>query len=111
MPIVAGIVLAAVGDELVIAHPGHHAELFDAFTIVGGPAVYLARAPAVPVPDGAQHEPAVAVALAALAALTVAGAAFGVPLLALAVAATLVLAALLVHDARRRRVTEQQQSS
>jgi len=41
IPIVAGIVLAAVGDELVIAHPGDDASLFAAFAIAGGAAVYL----------------------------------------------------------------------
>jgi len=41
IPIVAGIVLGAVGDELVIAHPGAEASLFAAFAIAGGPAVYL----------------------------------------------------------------------
>jgi low temperature requirement protein LtrA len=111
VPIVAGIVLAAVGDELVIAHPGHHAEPFDSFTIVGGPAVYLLGHLLFRYRMVHNTSRPWLVALAALAALTVAGAAFGVPLLALAVAATLVLAALLVYDARRRRVTEQQQSS
>jgi low temperature requirement protein LtrA len=41
IPIVAGIVLCAVGDELVIAHPGQDASLFAAFAIAGGPTVYL----------------------------------------------------------------------
>ncbi len=40
--IVAGIIVAAVGDELVLAHPtGHHAELGAVLTIVGGPLLYL----------------------------------------------------------------------
>ena len=95
----------------MIAHPGHHAEAFDAFTIVGGPAVYLLGHLLFRYRMVRNTSRPWLVALAALAALTVAGAAFGVPLLALAVAATLVLAALLVHDARRRRVTEQRQSS
>jgi low temperature requirement protein LtrA len=41
IPIIAGIVLAAVGDELVIAHPGSDATLFAAFAIAGGAAVYI----------------------------------------------------------------------
>jgi low temperature requirement protein LtrA len=40
--IVAGIIVSAVGDELVLAHPvGHHADLPLILTVVGGPALYL----------------------------------------------------------------------
>jgi low temperature requirement protein LtrA len=41
IPIVAGIILAAVGDELVLQHPSGHASLGAIATIVGGPALYL----------------------------------------------------------------------
>jgi low temperature requirement protein LtrA len=41
IPIVAGIVVCAVGDELVIAHPGGHVEPAAAFVLIGGPALYL----------------------------------------------------------------------
>lgn len=41
LPMIAGIILTAVGDELSIAHPGHHAGLAEAATIVGGPVLYL----------------------------------------------------------------------
>ena len=44
MPVllIAGIVVVAVGDELVLAHPvGGHAELAPILTIVGGPALYV----------------------------------------------------------------------
>ena len=40
--IVAGIILAAVGDELVLQHPSGHASAGMIATIVGGPALYLA---------------------------------------------------------------------
>ena len=40
--IVAGIILAAVGDELVLQHPSGHASAGAVATIVGGPALYLA---------------------------------------------------------------------
>ena len=40
--IVAGIILAAVGDELVLQHPSGHASPGAVATIVGGPALYLA---------------------------------------------------------------------
>jgi low temperature requirement protein LtrA len=40
--LVAGIVVTAVADELVLAHPvGHHADLPTILAVVGGPALYL----------------------------------------------------------------------
>ena len=39
--LVAGIILAAVGDELVIAHPTEHLSAAQAAAVVGGPALYL----------------------------------------------------------------------
>jgi low temperature requirement protein LtrA len=40
-PIVAGIIVVAVGDELVIAHPGSTVTSAELAVIVGGPALYL----------------------------------------------------------------------
>ena len=46
--LIAGIVVAAVADELVLAHPvGHHAEPAMILTVVGGPALYVDRQHAV----------------------------------------------------------------
>jgi low temperature requirement protein LtrA len=42
IPIVAGIVVCAVADEITIAHPGGHMHLADALVLLGGPALYLA---------------------------------------------------------------------
>jgi low temperature requirement protein LtrA len=45
IPIVAGIIVAAVGDELVLHHPGGHeghTDMATAAAILGGPALYLA---------------------------------------------------------------------
>ena len=39
---VAGVIVAAVADELVIAHPGGDLEAATAWAILGGPALYLA---------------------------------------------------------------------
>jgi low temperature requirement protein LtrA len=39
--LVAGIILAAVGDELVLAHPTGHTELKTAAVLLSGPALYL----------------------------------------------------------------------
>jgi low temperature requirement protein LtrA len=41
LPIVAGIVVAAVGDELVIAHPGERLDTPELAALAGGPALYL----------------------------------------------------------------------
>ena len=41
LPIVAGIVVAAVGDELVLAHPTGHTNVQTAAVLLGGPALYL----------------------------------------------------------------------
>ena len=41
IPIIAGIVVGAVGDELTIAHPAGHLELPAAIALLGGPALYL----------------------------------------------------------------------
>ena len=41
IPIVAGIIVTAVGDELVLAHPAGHAEPAAVAAIIGGPALYL----------------------------------------------------------------------
>jgi len=42
IPIIAGIVVSAVADELTIAHPGGHLHLPEAACLLGGPALYLA---------------------------------------------------------------------
>jgi low temperature requirement protein LtrA len=41
LPIIAGIVITAVGDEIVLAHPRGDSELSGALAIAGGPAVFL----------------------------------------------------------------------
>jgi low temperature requirement protein LtrA len=41
MPIVAGIILTAVADEVVLKHPAGHADLRTVFSAVGGPLLFL----------------------------------------------------------------------
>jgi low temperature requirement protein LtrA len=41
LPIVAGIVVSAVGDELLLAHPDGHVGAKEILTIIGGPLLYL----------------------------------------------------------------------
>ncbi|HEX5040866.1 MAG TPA: low temperature requirement protein A, partial [Candidatus Limnocylindria bacterium] len=42
LPMVAGIIVTAVGDELVIGHPLGHAEVATIAAVLGGPALFLA---------------------------------------------------------------------
>jgi low temperature requirement protein LtrA len=42
LPIVAGIVVSAVGDELLLAHPDGHSGIREIIGMIGGPLVYLA---------------------------------------------------------------------
>jgi low temperature requirement protein LtrA len=42
LPIVAGIVVSAVGDELLLAHPAGHAGIREIISMIGGPLLYLA---------------------------------------------------------------------
>jgi low temperature requirement protein LtrA len=39
--LIAAIIVSAVGDEFVIAHPDEHLHLAEAVAVVGGPALYL----------------------------------------------------------------------
>jgi len=41
IPMVAGVIVAAVGDELIIAHPGGHSSTATVATVLGGPALFL----------------------------------------------------------------------
>jgi low temperature requirement protein LtrA len=41
MPIIAGIVVSAVSDELILAHPGGHTDFKTAATTIGGAAIFL----------------------------------------------------------------------
>jgi len=41
IPIIAGIVVSAVADEIAIAHPDGHVRLADVLVLLGGPALYL----------------------------------------------------------------------
>jgi low temperature requirement protein LtrA len=41
MPIVAGIILSAVADELVLQHPAGHSDLNTVLSAIGGPLLFL----------------------------------------------------------------------
>jgi low temperature requirement protein LtrA len=78
IPIVVGIVLAAVGDELVIAHPGYPMHLAGALATLAGPAIYLIGMMACAARVGRPHSWARTVATVLLiAAVPVAASASG----------------------------------
>jgi low temperature requirement protein LtrA len=41
LPIVAGIVISAVGDEVLLAHPDGHTDIKAVITMIGGPLLFL----------------------------------------------------------------------
>ena len=41
LPIVAGVIVTAVGDEFVLAHPDGHGDVRTLLTVVGGPLLFL----------------------------------------------------------------------
>jgi low temperature requirement protein LtrA len=101
LPMVAGIIVTAVGDELVIAHPGGHASMTTTTTVLLGPALFLAgHALFKRVVFGRLSVPRL-LAIVALAGLWPVGPAVS-PLL-LALVATLVVAAVAVSDTRTAR--------
>ena len=108
LPIVAGVLLAAVGDELVLAHPTDRLGTPGALVALGGPALYLLGLAAFGRRVGRRTPatgPVVAVVL--LAAVPLAAQADG---LAVAVLVTAVLVALAATDGglgrRHRRAGE-----
>jgi low temperature requirement protein LtrA len=96
IPLVAGIIVAAAGDEIAIAHPGDEVSTWEAALILGGPALYLLGHSAFKLAVWgriSQSRLAGIIALAALIPLAVVSSA-----LALIVAATCVLAGVIVWD-------------
>jgi len=96
LPIIAGIIVTAVADELVIADPTGHVDLPTIATVLGGPALFLAgHAIFKYTMFGAVSIPRLA-AIAALAALVPIGALLSP--LALGAAATLVVVGVAVQE-------------
>lgn len=105
IPIVAGVIVAAVGDELAIAHPLGGITPGTALTVLGGPALFLAGHAVFQrvVFGGFPAGRLVAVGLLAVAAVVVLLAPSLIPPLALAVLAALVVGGVAVSDSRRHR--------
>jgi low temperature requirement protein LtrA len=97
LPMVAGIIVAAVGDELIIAHPGGHTSAATVATVLGGPALFLAGHALFKRLVFGRLSPPRLIGIAALAALVPVS--LVVPPLALAAAAVLVVAAVALSDA------------
>jgi len=100
--LVAGIVVSAVGDELVIAHPGEELSRVELVTVVAGPVLYL-------VAQGLMRLRArgdlSGTRLAGVAGCLLAGAlGTGLPALATAGLLLLVLAAVITSEERRSAV-------
>ncbi|HLM63849.1 MAG TPA: low temperature requirement protein A [Acidimicrobiales bacterium] len=97
-PIVAGVLLAAVGDELVIAHPGDELGTAGALVTLGGPALYLLGLAVFAARVGRhQARTRLAVVVALVVAIPLAAEATGLVVAALL---TALLAALAVADHR-----------
>ena len=101
LPIVAGIVLVAVADELVIAHPADDLQGAGALVALGGPALFLAGLMAVGARIGYPSRPRVIAIVALLAAVPVAADASGLLVSALI---TALLAVLVVVEQLRGRL-------
>ncbi len=102
LPIVAGIVLAAVGDELVIAHPAATLHTAGALATLGGPALYLLGVVASAARIGERRRQARLAAVLLLVAL-VPVAARSSGLVAAAIVVVVLSAVLVAEEPRRLR--------
>jgi low temperature requirement protein LtrA len=101
LPMVAGVIVTAVGDELVITHPTGHADTATIATVVGGPALFLAGHLLFKHAAFGHFSTARPVALFALGILAALGP--RISPLALSGIATLVVAAVILSDVRATR--------
>ncbi|QNM97396.1 low temperature requirement protein A [Chitinimonas koreensis] len=100
LPIVAGIIVAAVADEFVLAHPTGHSDTRTVLTVLGGPALYLLGCALFKWAIANRPRPPVSpfIGIAVLAAL--AWPAPALPPLLLSALATLVLVAIAAWERR-----------
>jgi low temperature requirement protein LtrA len=107
--IVAGVVVTAVGDELVIDHPLGHTQPAWIAVILGGPALFLAGRALFEYAVFARVSPSRVIGVLVLAAI--APAMLLVPPLVVAIAAVFVLAGIAASDAARARGRPPEQPS
>ncbi len=106
IPMVAGIIVAAAGDELVIAHPTGHADTATIATVIGGPVLFLFGHQLFKYVTFGHFSLSRPVALGAFAILAAVGSELA-PLL-LSASATLIVGGVIYADVRyARRTTEQ----
>lgn len=103
VPMVAGIIVTAVGDELVITHPSGHADLATVATILGGPALFLFGHALFKVVSFERVSVSRLVAIILLGGLALVSGAFSP--LALTAGSTLVIAIVAVWDRYAHRET------
>ncbi|SCL18128.1 Low temperature requirement protein LtrA [Micromonospora rhizosphaerae] len=101
LAMVAGVVAAAVGDELVIAHPFGHTPPAWIAVILGGPALYLAGRASFEYAVFGRVSRSRPIGVLVLAALT--PAMLPLPPVVVAAAAALVLTGIAISDAARAR--------
>jgi low temperature requirement protein LtrA len=101
LTMVAGLVITAVGDELVIRHPSERTPLTWALVILGGPALFLVGRAGSEYLVFSRVSPDRIIGLLVLAALTLA--ALRIEALKTDTAATVVLAGVAIIDARHDR--------
>jgi low temperature requirement protein LtrA len=104
VPMVAGIIVTAVGDELVINHPTGHSGLATVVTVLGGPALFLVGHALFKGVVFGRKPRSRLVAVAALALLTPVG--LVAPPLLLGVLATSVLVTLSIWETWTHRSRE-----
>jgi low temperature requirement protein LtrA len=93
LPIVAGIILCAVGDELVLAHPMGHGDARTVAGVVGGPLAYLIGVVLFKHAVRGWYQLSHLVGIGALVALSAAGGFFSPLVLTLASTAVMVIVA------------------
>jgi low temperature requirement protein LtrA len=96
LPLVAGIIVTAVGDELVINHPIGQADVGTIATVLGGPALFLAGHALFKYTVFGVMSWSRLVAIALLIALV--PVAFGLTPLVIGLAATVVVAGVAIHE-------------
>ena len=101
--IVAGIIVSAVADELVLSHPTGHTELKSLLVIVGGPALYLVGTALFKTLTSTTIPLSHLLGLGLLARVAAAGMAASPLVVAAATAATLIVVALWEWVSLRRR--------
>lgn len=104
LPIIAGVIVSAVGDELLLAHPGEPLTTAGALALLGGPALFLLGETFFRARMIRSANPKRLATVAALAALGLVAGSVSALALALIVAGLLSALALWEYEPRRARL-------